>query len=200
MAEYPNTTILPYGSNVGLPDGQMGNSEVGHLNLGAGRIVYQPLTRISKAIDDGDFYENEALLKAMNNAVKNKSALHLLGLVSDGGVHSHMDHLLACVKMAQKHGIEDVFIHCFMDGRDVPPSSGIEFIKELELSLNEIGLGKIATISGRFYAMDRDNIWERVEKAYSAIVDGEGVTACCSLTAMNQSYEKTRQMNLYCLL
>lgn len=190
FAEYPHTTILPYGENVGLPEGQMGNSEVGHLNLGAGRIVYQPLSRISKAIKDGEFFENEALVTAMDNAVKNNSALHLLGLVSDGGVHSHMDHLLACIEMAKKFGIKDVFIHCFMDGRDVPPSSGIEFIKELEISLAEIGLGKIATISGRFWAMDRDNIWERVEKSYKAIVDGEGITACCSLTAMNQSYEK----------
>ncbi|MEX1376860.1 MAG: 2,3-bisphosphoglycerate-independent phosphoglycerate mutase [Eubacteriales bacterium] len=190
FAEYPNTTIKCFGEYVGLPEGQMGNSEVGHLNLGAGRIIYQPLTRITKAIKDGEFFENPALVSAMDNAVRNNSALHLLGLVSDGGVHSHNDHLLACVQMAKKFGIKDVFVHCFMDGRDVPPTSGLEFIKELEGNLSEIGLGKIATISGRFYAMDRDNIWERVSLAYSAIADGEGVTANSPVEAMQQSYDK----------
>ena len=188
--KYPHTTINCFGPYVGLPKGQMGNSEVGHLNLGAGRIIYQPLTRISKAIEDGEFFENPALVSAMDNAVKNNSALHLLGLVSDGGVHSHNEHLLACVEMAKSAGIKDVFIHCFMDGRDVPPKSGLDFIKELEGDLAKIGLGKIATISGRFYAMDRDNIWERVSLAYSAIADGEGVTAKSPQEAMQQSYDK----------
>ena len=188
--KYPHTTINCFGPYVGLPKGQMGNSEVGHLNLGAGRIIYQPLTRITKAIEDGDFFENEALISAMENAVKNSSALHLLGLVSDGGVHSHMDHLLACVDMAKRFGIKDVYIHCFMDGRDVPPSSGLGFINELEEDLKKISLGKIATIAGRFYAMDRDNIWERVSLAYSAIADGEGVTAESPSEAMQQSYDK----------
>lgn len=190
FSEYPSTTIKCFGESVGLPKGQMGNSEVGHLNLGAGRIIYQPLTRITKAIKDGEFFENPALAKAMDNAVENNSALHLLGLVSDGGVHSHNDHLLACVEMAKKFGIKDVYVHCFMDGRDVPPSSGLKFIEELEKDLAKIGLGKIATISGRFYAMDRDNIWERVALAYSAIADGEGVRANSSVHAMQQSYDK----------
>ena len=190
FAEYPHTTIKPYGEYVGLPKGQMGNSEVGHLNLGAGRIIYQPLTRITKAIEDGEFFENPALVSAMENAVKNNSALHLLGLVSDGGVHSHNDHLLACVEMAKRFKIKNVYIHCFMDGRDVPPSSGLDFIVELEKDLDKIGLGKIATIAGRFYAMDRDNIWERVELSYSAIADGEGVTANSPVEAMQQSYDK----------
>jgi len=188
--KYPHTTINCFGPYVGLPKGQMGNSEVGHLNLGAGRIIYQPLTRITKAVEDGEFFENEALVSAMENAVKNNSALHLLGLVSDGGVHSHMDHLLACVEMAKHFSIKDVYIHCFMDGRDVPPSSGLGFINELEADLKKIGLGKIATIAGRFYAMDRDNIWERVSLAYSAIADGEGVTASSPTEAMQQSYDK----------
>ncbi|MBN2879116.1 MAG: 2,3-bisphosphoglycerate-independent phosphoglycerate mutase [Clostridia bacterium] len=188
--KYPHTTINCFGPYVGLPKGQMGNSEVGHLNLGAGRIIYQPLTRITKAIEDGEFFENPALVSAMENAVKNNSALHLLGLVSDGGVHSHQDHLLACVEMAKSFGIKDVFVHCFMDGRDVPPTSGLGFIKDLEQALNKIGLGKIATIAGRFYAMDRDNIWERVSLAYSAIADGEGVAAQSPEEAMQQSYDK----------
>jgi len=190
FAEYPNTTIKCSGEYVGLPEGQMGNSEVGHLNLGAGRTIYQPLTRITKAIADGEFFENPALVSAMDNALKNNSALHLLGLVSDGGVHSRTDHLLACVKMAKKSGVKDVYVHCFMDGRDVPPSSGLGFIKELERDLDKIGLGKIATISGRFYAMDRDNIWERVSLSYCAIVDGDGVTSNSSVEAMQQSYDK----------
>ena len=188
--KYPYTTINCFGPYVGLPKGQMGNSEVGHLNLGAGRIIYQPLTRITKAIEDGEFFENKALVSAMENAVKNNSALHLLGLVSDGGVHSHMDHLLACVEMAKRFKVKDVYIHCFMDGRDVPPSSGLDFIKELEADLKKIGLGKIATIAGRFYAMDRDNIWERVSLSYSAIADGEGVMANSPEEAMQQSYDK----------
>lgn len=187
---YPNTTIKCSGQDVGLPDGQMGNSEVGHLNLGAGRIIYQPLSRISKSIKDGDFFENKALITAIKNVKENDSALHLLGLISNGGVHSHTNHLLACVELAKRNSIKDVYIHCFMDGRDVPPSSALGFIMELEQDLKKIGLGKIATVSGRFYAMDRDNIWERVEIAYSAITDGEGITANSAIQAIKQSYKK----------
>jgi len=191
VAKYPFTTIKCAGPDVGLPEGQMGNSEVGHLNLGAGRIIYQPLTRITKSIKDGDFFENPALAKAMDNAIKHDSALHLLGLVSNGGVHSHTDHALAAVKMAKDAGITKIYLHCFMDGRDVPPSSGLGFIEELDRSLAELGAGEIATVSGRFWAMDRDNIWERVELAYNAITFGEGVSAKSAEDAMQQSYEKS---------
>lgn len=171
---YPATTLKCSGEAVGLPDGQMGNSEVGHLNIGAGRIIYQELTRITKAIKDKDFYQNDTFLRVMDNVKKHNSALHLMGLVSDGGVHSHLTHLYALVEMAKEQGIKDVYIHAFLDGRDVAPSSGANFLAELEAKLSQIGLGKIATISGRFYAMDRDKRWERVEKAYKALVDGEG--------------------------
>lgn len=174
FAEFPNTVIGASGMDVGLPDGQMGNSEVGHTNIGAGRIVYQELTRITKSIKDGDFFSNEALNAAMTNCKENGSALHLMGLMSDGGVHSHSTHLYGLLELAKKSGIEKVFVHCFMDGRDVPPSSGIDFIRELSDKMNQIGVGKIATISGRYYAMDRDNRWERVVKAYDAMVMGEG--------------------------
>ena len=189
-AKYPFTTIKCGGRDVGLPDGQMGNSEVGHLNLGAGRIIYQPLTRVSKSIEDGDFFTNSALLKAMDNAVVHNSALHLMGLISDGGVHSHTDHALAAVKMAKDAGIKNIYLHCFMDGRDVPPSSGLGFIRELEKDLDKLGAGEIATVSGRFWAMDRDNIWERVERAYNAITFGEGIPAVSAEAAMQQSYDK----------
>ena len=189
-AKYPTTTIKCGGLDVGLPEGQMGNSEVGHLNLGAGRIIYQPLTRITKSIKDGDFFTNPALKKAMDNAVEHNSALHLMGLISDGGVHSHTDHALAAVKMAKDAGIEKIYLHCFMDGRDVPPSSGLGFIKELDANLAELGAGQIATVSGRFWAMDRDNIWDRVELAYNAITFGEGVAAESAEAAMQQSYDK----------
>ena len=165
--------------DVGLPDGQMGNSEVGHTNIGAGRIVYQELTRITKSAQDGDMEKNEALLKAMNYAKDNGKALHFMGLLSDGGVHSHNTHLYALLEMAKKLGVEKVFVHCFMDGRDVPPSSGKDYVKELMDKLEEIGVGKIATVMGRYYAMDRDNRWERVEKAYAAMVYGEGEQADC---------------------
>lgn len=190
MNKYPTTSIECSGLAVGLPVGQMGNSEVGHLNLGAGRIINQPLVRVTKAIDDGSFFENPALVGAMENVVKHDSSLHLMGLVSDGGVHSHTDHLLALVEMAKKSNIKKVFIHAYMDGRDVPPSSGKDFIIELEEGLARISLGKIATVSGRFYAMDRDNIWERVSIAYNAIVTGEGQTADNAADAMQNSYDK----------
>ena len=188
--EYPHTQIAASGMDVGLPTGQMGNSEVGHLNIGAGRIVYQELTRITKAIVDGDFFDNEAFFGAMENCKKHDSALHLMGLLSDGGVHSHNTHLYALVELAKKSGLTKVFVHCFMDGRDVPPSSGKGFVEELDQKLTEIGVGKIATVMGRYYAMDRDNRFERVEKAYAALVNGEGQTASTGEEAMQKSYDK----------
>ncbi len=174
FAENPYTTIGASGMDVGLPEGQMGNSEVGHTNIGAGRIVYQELTRISKAIKDGDFFENNALNKAVQSAKNSGKALHLVGLLSNGGVHSHNEHLYAILKLAKDAGLNDVFVHAIMDGRDVPPDSGSAFVDELQAKIKEIGVGKIATITGRYYAMDRDNRWDRVEKAYNAMVIGEG--------------------------
>ena len=184
----PHTQIGASGLDVGLPDGQMGNSEVGHTNMGAGRIVYQELTRITKSIEDGEMEREPALLHAMENAKKPGAALHLMGLLSDGGVHSHIRHLFGLLEMAKKNGVEKVFIHCFMDGRDVPPTSGAEYIEQLQNELARIGLGKIATVSGRYYAMDRDNRWERVVKAYDAMVNGEGVKAPDPVAMMHQSY------------
>ena len=172
MATCPHTTIGASGMDVGLPDGQMGNSEVGHTNIGAGRIVYQELTRITKSIQDGDFFQNSALKAAMENAKGH--ALHLIGLLSDGGVHSHNEHLYGLLEMAKRMGVEQVYIHAITDGRDVPPDSGLGFVKELQAKCAEIGVGTIATITGRYYAMDRDNRWDRVEKAYNAMVKGEG--------------------------
>lgn len=174
LAKYPHTLIGASGMDVGLPDGQMGNSEVGHTNIGAGRIVYQELTRITKSIKDGDFFSNPALKAAVENCKKNHSALHLMGLLSDGGVHSHNAHLYGLVEMARENGLEEVYIHAFMDGRDVPPTSGKDFLADCQAKLEEIGVGKIATVIGRYYAMDRDNRWDRVEKAYAAMVYGEG--------------------------
>ena len=162
FAENPTTQLGASGLDVGLPDGQMGNSEVGHTNIGAGRVVYQELTRISKAIKDGDFFENEAFLGAINNCKEHDSKLHIYGLMSPGGVHSHMEHIFGLIDLAKKNGLEKVYVHCFMDGRDVPPTSGLEYIKELQAKLDEAGVGKIATIEGRYYAMDRDNRFERV--------------------------------------
>ena len=188
MEEYPTTSLDASGMAVGLPDGQMGNSEVGHLNIGAGRIVYQELTRITKSINDGDFYENEAFVKACNNAKKSGKKMHIFGLLSDGGVHSHLSHIFALIDMCKRQGLKNVYLHCFLDGRDVSPTSGKEFLAETEKYIKEIGFGKIATISGRFYAMDRDNIWERVDKAYKAIVDGEGNFAKNSKEAIETSY------------
>ncbi|MEE0930642.1 MAG: 2,3-bisphosphoglycerate-independent phosphoglycerate mutase [Acutalibacteraceae bacterium] len=188
FAENPYTTIGASGLAVGLPDGQMGNSEVGHTNMGAGRIVYQDLTRITKAIEDGEFEKNEVLLNAMENVKKNNTALHIMGLLSDGGVHSFNGHLYALLEMAKKQNVEKVFVHAFMDGRDVPPSSGKDFVSDCVAKMEEIGIGKIATVEGRYYAMDRDTNWDRVEKAYAAMVYGEGNKACCAVKAMENSY------------
>ena len=174
VASCPFTTIGASVMNVGLPDGQMGNSEVGHTNIGAGRIVYQELTRITKSIADGDFFENEALVSAMRSAKENGKALHLMGLLSDGGVHSHNGHLYGLLEMAKRMGLTRVYVHAIMDGRDVPPDSGLGFIKELQAKMASLGVGTIASVTGRYYAMDRDNRWDRVEKAYAAFVYGEG--------------------------
>ena len=189
LSTCPNTTLSASGMDVGLPEGQMGNSEVGHTNIGAGRIVYQELTRITKAIADGDFFENEALKSAIQNCLDNNSALHLMGLLSDGGVHSHNKHLYALVEMAKKMGLEKIYVHCFLDGRDVPPSSGADFVKELDEELTKIGAGKIATVMGRYYAMDRDNRWERVVKAYDAMTKGVGNMDDNAYEAVKKSYE-----------
>ena len=188
--EYPHTLIGASGMDVGLPDGQMGNSEVGHTNIGAGRIVYQELTRITKSIKDGDFFENLAFVGAIENCKRHDSALHLMGLCSDGGVHSHLEHLYALVELAKRNGLKKVYVHCFMDGRDVPPSSGKMYLEQLDEKLKEIGCGKIATVMGRFYAMDRDNRFERVERAYAALTYGEGFTASSGPEAMQQSYDR----------
>lgn len=179
------------GHYVGLPDGQMGNSEVGHMNMGAGRIVYQDLTRITKAINDGDFFRNEELLLAINNAKKNNGDLHLWGLLSDGGVHSHITHLYALLELCKKENFDRVYVHCFLDGRDTPPTSGIEYIRQLMDKMRESGVGRIGVISGRYYAMDRDTNWDRVEKAYDALTKGEGVDGGTDpLRAMQASYDK----------
>jgi len=185
---YPFTLLGSSGMNVGLPEGQMGNSEVGHTNIGAGRVVYQELTRISKSIKDGDFFTNSAFLGAIQNCKINNSALHIMGLLSDGGVHSHNTHLFALLELAKKNNLKKVFIHCLMDGRDVSPVSGKDFILELEEKIKEIGVGNIATIMGRYYAMDRDNRWERVEKAYSALIYGIGENETTALSAITNSY------------
>ena len=186
VSECPNTLIAASGMDVGLPEGQMGNSEVGHTNIGAGRIVYQDLTRVSKSIVDGDFFTNEVLVEAMNNA-KN-SALHLMGLISDGGVHSHIDHLKALIKMAKEQGVENVFVHGFTDGRDVAPTSALSFVEDIENYMNEVGVGKFASLSGRYYAMDRDKRWERVQLAYEVMVNGKGNTATSAKEAIEKSY------------
>ncbi|MEY8574137.1 2,3-bisphosphoglycerate-independent phosphoglycerate mutase [Oscillospiraceae bacterium 21-37] len=190
LKENPVTKIGASGMDVGLPDGQMGNSEVGHTNIGAGRIVYQELTRITKSAQDGEMDRNPALVKAMESAKANGKALHFMGLLSDGGVHSHNTHLYALLEMAKRMGLEKVFVHCFLDGRDVPPSSGKDYVAQLLKKLEEIGVGKVATVMGRYYAMDRDNRWERVEKAYAAMVYGEGEKAECPVCAVQNSYDK----------
>ena len=188
MACCPHTRIGASGMDVGLPDGQMGNSEVGHTNIGAGRIVYQELTRITKSFDEGEALGNPALTAAMENARRPGQALHLMGLLSDGGVHSHIRHLYGLMEMARRFTVERVYLHCFMDGRDVPPTSGIEFIAALQQKIKELGLGQIATVSGRYYAMDRDNRWERVKLAYDAIVNGEGNKDPDPVAVMQKSY------------
>ena len=190
MAEYPFVKGNASGLAVGLPDGQMGNSEVGHMNMGAGRIIYQELTKITKAIDDGDFFENKALLAACENAKKNGTALHLMGLVSDGGVHSHITHIYGILELAKRQGLDKVYVHCFLDGRDTPPASGKEYVEQLEAKMKEIGVGEVASVSGRYYAMDRDNRWDRVEKAYAALTRGEGDTAASATEGIQASYDK----------
>ena len=188
MRTCPHTLIGASGLDVGLPDGQMGNSEVGHTNIGAGRIVYQELTRITKSISDGDFFTNKAFLDAVENCKKNDSAIHLMGLLSDGGVHSHIEHLYGLVKLAKENGLSRVFIHALLDGRDVPPTSAADYIDQLNAKLAEIGCGNLATVMGRFYGMDRDNRWERVGKAYAALVYGEGIQADDAAAAVRHSY------------
>jgi 2,3-bisphosphoglycerate-independent phosphoglycerate mutase len=188
MATYPTTRIDGSGLSVGLPAGQMGNSEVGHLNIGAGRVIYQELTRISKSIDDGDFFTNPVLAAAIAKVREAGGRLHLMGLLSDGGVHSHNTHLYALVELARRQGLGDVFIHAFTDGRDTPPQSAVSYLDELETRLRQIGLGQVATVTGRYYAMDRDNRWERVEQAWRALVLGEGTAAADSAAAITTAY------------
>lgn len=172
LKSYPNMSLDASGLKVGLPEGQMGNSEVGHLNIGTGRIVYQELTRITKSIEDGNFFENDSLNEAIKNCKNNNSDLHVMGLLSDGGVHSHIDHLKALLKFAKNNGVRQTYVHGFMDGRDVSPTSGVNYVEELLNYMEEISYGVISTLSGRYYSMDRDKRWERVEKAYNAIVRG----------------------------
>ena len=188
LSQYPHAQLRTDGLNVGLPEGQMGNSEVGHMNIGGGRIVYQELTRITKEIQDGEFFENKELLAAVENCKKNNTALHTFGLLSDGGVHSHITHLYGLLELAKRAGLEKVYVHAFLDGRDTAPTSGKGFLKDLQNKMNEIGVGEIASIHGRYYAMDRDNRWDRVEKAYAALVYGEGNQADCAFCAIKKSY------------
>jgi 2,3-bisphosphoglycerate-independent phosphoglycerate mutase len=192
IRDHPHTTLQASGEHVGLPDGQMGNSEVGHLNLGAGRIVYQDITRITKSIRDGDFTRNPALISAMETASKNHASLHLMGLLSDGGVHSHIDHIFAMFDLAKAQGLSRVFFHAFLDGRDTPPSSALGYVSRLEQHLAKIGIGKIATVSGRYYAMDRDKRWERVQKAHEALTAGEGIRKFSAEEAVKGSYGHKR--------
>ncbi len=190
LATCPNTIVHTSGMDVGLPEGQMGNSEVGHTNIGAGRIVYQELTRITKSIKDGDFFEKEEFLNAVENCKKNNSKLHLFGLLSDGGVHSHNTHLYGLLEFAKRNGLKDVFVHCFFDGRDVPPDSSKVYTEELEAKIAEIGVGKIASVMGRYYSMDRDNRWDRVQQAYDVMVLGKGLTANSAVEAVENSFAK----------
>ena len=190
MAIYPTTTIQACGKMVGLPDGQMGNSEVGHLNIGAGRIVYQSLTLINKAVEDKEFFKNEKFLKAMNNTKENNSKLHIMGLLSDGGVHSSNEHIYALLEMAKQQGIKEVFVHAFLDGRDVAPDSAASFVKALQTKIDEIGVGTIATISGRYYAMDRDKRFERIDLAYQAMINKKGESFTCPVSYIEESYKK----------
>ncbi len=187
---YPSATLGASGLSVGLPDGQMGNSEVGHLNIGAGRIVYQDLTKITKAIEDGDFFQNPALIKAMDSAREGHKKLHLWGLLSDGGVHSHITHLFALLRMAKERKVPETYVHGFMDGRDVSPTSGVEYVKELLAYMKEIGYGKLASLSGRYYSMDRDNNWDREEKSYDMLTLGTGLHAEDPVKALEESYQR----------
>ena len=188
MSECPYVKGYASGMAVGLPDGQMGNSEVGHLNMGAGRIVYQELTRITKEIEDGDFFKNEALLEAVANCKENNSSLHIYGLLSDGGVHSHITHILALLELAKREGLKNVYLHGFMDGRDTPTDGGLGYVKTVLAKMEELGVGEIATLTGRYYAMDRDNRWDRVEAAYNALTKGIGDEAADAVSAMEKSY------------
>ncbi|MBO8168431.1 MAG: 2,3-bisphosphoglycerate-independent phosphoglycerate mutase [Thermoanaerobacteraceae bacterium] len=188
--EYPHTKLKASGEAVGLPEGQMGNSEVGHLNLGAGRIVYQEITRINRAIKEGSFFENEALVSLMEQVKAQGKSLHLMGLLSDGGVHSHIEHLYALLEMAKQHGLEKVYIHAFLDGRDVPPANAAEYFDALQQKCRELQVGKVATVMGRYYAMDRDERWERVARAFKAMVLGEGLKATFPKAALERSYDK----------
>ncbi len=190
MKKYSNTEIYTSGLNVGLPEGQMGNSEVGHTNIGAGRIVYQELTRITKSIENGDFFTNPEFISAIENCKKNNSKLHILGLLSDGGVHSHNRHLYGLLEMAKRRDFENVYVHCFLDGRDTPPASAEGYIAKLQEKMKEKGIGKIATLSGRFYAMDRDKRWQRIQKCYDALVNGKGIKAGSPIKAIEDSYQK----------
>ena len=189
FANYPHTQLEASGLEVGLPEGQIGNSEVGHLNIGSGRIIYQSLTRISKSIADGDFFTNPVLVKVMDEVKASGKALHLLGLLSDGGVHSHITHIIALLEMAQKHGLTKVYVHAFLDGRDVPPQSALTYVEQLEAAMDKIGVGKIATVSGRYYAMDRDKRWERLAKAYATVAQGDGPKAASATAGIEASYE-----------
>lgn len=188
--EHHHTELETSGLSVGLPKGQMGNSEVGHLTMGAGRIVYQELTRIDKEIETGAFFKNKTLLKSMSEIKKQAGALHLMGLISDGGVHSHINHLFALLDMAKQNGLKNVFIHAFLDGRDTPPASGKGYIEQLQAHLDKTGIGRIATVSGRYYAMDRDNRWERVEKAYKTLRAGDGRWSKCPVETVEEAYKK----------
>ncbi len=190
MKEDPFVQGFASGMAVGLPDGQMGNSEVGHLNMGAGRIVYQELTRITKEIQDGTFFENQALMNAVENCKKYDSALHMFGLLSDGGVHSHNTHLYGLLELAKRNGLKKVYVHCFLDGRDTPPASGKGYVEQLEAEMAKIGVGEVAVVSGRYYAMDRDNNYDRVEKAYLAMTEGQGLTAASAPAAIQESYDR----------
>ena len=189
MSQCPFVKGQASGMAVGLPEGQMGNSEVGHLNMGAGRIVYQELTRITKSIQDGDFFENKAFMAAVENCKKNDSALHMFGLVSDGGVHSHITHIYGLLELAKRNGLSKVYVHCFLDGRDTPPASGKDYVAALEAKMAELGVGKVATVAGRYYAMDRDKNWDREEIAYKALTKGEGVQAESAVAGIQASYD-----------
>ena len=192
MKQNPSTILHTSGLDVGLPEGQMGNSEVGHTNIGAGRVVYQELTRITKDIENGDFFSNEELVKAIEHCKENNSKLHIMGLLSDGGVHSHIRHLYALLELAKRKDFEDVFIHCFLDGRDTPPASAESYIMDLQKKIDEKQVGKISSLIGRFYAMDRDKRWERVEKAYNALVNGEGEYSTNPINAIETEYQKEK--------
>ncbi|GFO96331.1 phosphoglyceromutase [groundwater metagenome] len=189
FSSYPHSILDASGLSVGLPEGQMGNSEVGHLNIGTGRIVYQDLTRITKSIREGDFFRNKTLLDAMKNVRSHNSPLHLMGLLSDGGVHSHISHLYALLELAKKQGVKKVYVHAFLDGRDVPPKSALVYIKDAEKKMKELG-GEFATVMGRYYAMDRDKRWDRVEKAYDAMTSGKGITAETAALAVENAYAR----------